>query len=291
MADLDRRQFEGAGQVIVEQGRGERLALLVVGDLLAQRGADPLHHAAVDLRLDDHRVDHRAAILGDREIDEFDRAGLRIDRNDGAVRRVGENAGADPGLIGRRRLEQRLLPGGQPIHPQIRDMGDLGDRYRAALRPADHALGAAHLADLALQEVRADPLDLVAHHPRRARHRAPRHHHAARGEGAEPIGGALGVAVAHRDMRRVYAQFLVGDLRQRRLQPLAVRLDADHQDEAAIGQHPRGAALVARDDRGAARGEFGGAVRGLLGKAGKADADQPAVRLAAPLALADRINL
>ena len=35
---------------------------------------------------------------------------------------------------------------------------------------------------------------------------------------------------------------------------------------------------------GAAGGEFGRAVRGLLGKAGKADADQPAVRLAAAAA-------
>ena len=87
---------------------------------------------------------------------------------------------------------------------------------------------------------------------------------------------------------RVDAEFLGGDLRQRRLQTLAVRLDADHQHDAAVGQDARGAALETGDDRGAARGEFGGAVRGLLGKAGKADADQPAVRLAPLLPRADR---
>jgi hypothetical protein len=35
------------------------------------------------LPLDDHRVDHRAAILGDREVEELDEAGLGIDRDDG----------------------------------------------------------------------------------------------------------------------------------------------------------------------------------------------------------------
>ena len=44
---------------------------------------------------------------------------------------------------------------------------------------------------------------------------------------------------------------------------------------------------IARDDVGAARGEFRGAMRGLLGKGGEADADQPSVGLALPLPLAD----
>ena len=139
---------------------------------------------------------------------------------------------------------------------------------------------AARLGQIALQQMRADPAQLVAQHAAGARHRAARHHHAARGEGAEAEGGAFGVAVPHRDARRVDAEFLAGDLRQRRLQPLAVRLDADHQHDAAVGQDARGAAFETGDDRGAARGEFGGAVRGLLGEAGKADADQPPVRLA-----------
>ena len=92
-------------------------------------------------------------------------------------------------------------------------------------------------------------------------------------------------------MRRVDAELVAGDLRQRRLEPLAVRLDADHQHEAAIGQDARGAALEAGDDRGAARGEFGGAMRGLLGEAGEADADQPAVGLAPLLPLADLLGM
>ncbi len=92
----------------------------------------------------------------------------------------------------------------------------------------------------------------------------------------------------HRDPRRVDAELLGGDLRQRGFEALAVRLDADHQHDAAVGQDTRGAALETGNDRSAAGGEFGGAVRGLLGKSGKADADEPAVRLAALLARADR---
>ncbi len=135
--------------------------------------------------------------------------------------------------------------------------------------------------------MRTDPAQLVAQYPAGARHRPARHHHAARREGAEAEGGALGVAVTHRDPRRVDAEFLGGDLRQRRFQTLAVRLDADHQHDAAIRQDTRSAALETRNDRGAAGGEFGSAVRGLLGKSGEPDADKPPIGLTAMLARAD----
>ncbi len=48
---------------------------------------------------------------------------------------------------------------------------------------------------------------------------------AARRENAEAEGSARGVAVAHRNPRRVDAEFLGGDLRQRRFEVLAVRLE------------------------------------------------------------------
>ena len=62
------------------------------------------------------------------------------------------------------------------------------------------AAGATRLGRLALQQMRADALELVAQHAAGARHRAARHDHAARGEGAEAERGALGVAVPHRDI-------------------------------------------------------------------------------------------
>jgi hypothetical protein len=58
---------------------------------------------------------------------------------------------------------------------------------------------------------------------------------------------------------------------------LAVRLDADHQHRAAIGEDACGTALKAWDDGGIAGGVFGRATSGLLGERGKANADQPTV--------------
>src|SRR5206468_7648357 len=85
MADLDRRHFGGAGQEVVGQGAGERLARLVVGDLFVKRGADASYDAAADLPFDGYRVDHRAAILRDGVIEELDKPGLGVDRHDGAM--------------------------------------------------------------------------------------------------------------------------------------------------------------------------------------------------------------
>ena len=49
MPNTDRWQLMRARHVIIEKCRGERLALIIVRDLLMQRGADTLHHAAPDL--------------------------------------------------------------------------------------------------------------------------------------------------------------------------------------------------------------------------------------------------
>ena len=44
-------------------------------------------------------------ILGDREIQDLDKTGLRIDGDDGAMGRVGKDARADRRLIGSGRIE------------------------------------------------------------------------------------------------------------------------------------------------------------------------------------------
>ena len=105
VADFDRRHFGGAGEQVVGEGAGERPAGLLVGNLFEQSGADALHDAAVDLAFDEHRVDHRAAIPGARVIEQFYKAGLGVDRDDGAVRRIEVDAGADRGLVGGGRID------------------------------------------------------------------------------------------------------------------------------------------------------------------------------------------
>ena len=90
------------------------------------------------------------------------------------------------------------------------------------------------------------------------------------------------------DRIRVDAEDLVGDLRERGLVPLAVRVGADAQLEAAVGREARGRLLVPRHHRDAPTGVDRGAVRRLLAEDREADAEQPAVRLARPLTRAHR---
>ena len=74
-------------------------------------------------------------------------------------------------------------------------------------------------------------------------------------------------------------------LRQRRLQALAVAVRADPQLEPAVRREARQRRLVARHERNAPGRIDAGAVAGLLGVHGEADADAAAVGLARFLAL------
>ena len=69
-------------------------------------------------------------------------------------------------------------------------------------------------------------------------------------------------------------------LRQRGLEPLAVAVRADPQFQPAVRREARQRRLVAGHHRDAPRRVDAGAVAGLLGVHGKADADAPAVGLA-----------
>ena len=80
------------------------------------------------------------------------------------------------------------------------------------------------------------------------------------------------------------------DLRQRGLQALAVAVRADPQLQAAVGCEAGLALLVAGHERDAPGGIDAGAVPGLLGVHGKADADAAPVGLAALLALAHLVE-
>ena len=84
---------DAAGQQIVGERRCERLALRVERHFLEQRGADALRGAAVDLAVDDHRVDQDAGVFHHDVVEDFDAAGFRIDRDHGGVGRAGVHAG------------------------------------------------------------------------------------------------------------------------------------------------------------------------------------------------------
>ena len=72
MHDVHRRNFAGRRHQIIDQARGMDLALLVVDDFFVERRADALRDAAVNLAVDDQRIDEFAAILGDGEMIDAD---------------------------------------------------------------------------------------------------------------------------------------------------------------------------------------------------------------------------
>ena len=184
-----------------------------------------MRDAAGDLPVDDQGIDDGAAILDHRVIEDFDRPGLGIDGDHGGVGGIGEDAGGDARLVGGGGLDHGLRAGRQPVLAQIGGVADVGEADVAA-RPENRAVAKLDLAGLALQHVGGDDGDLVAYLAARPGHRAPRHDHGARREGAHAERAERAVAVAHRDAVGVHAKLLAGDLGEGGFQALAVALDA-----------------------------------------------------------------
>ncbi|CPO73642.1 Uncharacterised protein [Bordetella pertussis] len=273
-----------AGQHIVGQRRGQRLAIGVVGRLFVERGADALRDAADGLAFHDHGVDHGAAILDDHVIQYLDRAGVRIHRHHGGVAGVGEAAGVDLGLVAHVHFQaRRVHVGRQQLRPQVPGVGNVagGDRFLAG--PVDAVLQRHRVVGHA-QHVRGD----VPHARQQAlaclRHRAAGHDQRARCVGAGGERRLAGIAMQHLDARHVDAENLMGDLGEGGFHALAVRVHAHAHFQPAIGRHAHRRLVEARNHGRAPGGEYRGAVRGLLGIGGHAHADAPAVGLAAGLA-------
>ena len=77
---LERRRDQ-----VVHERRVEAVALLVEADQLHQRDADALGQPAVDLAVDDHRVDPHAAVVHRDEAADRDLGGVGVDVDDGDV--------------------------------------------------------------------------------------------------------------------------------------------------------------------------------------------------------------
>ena len=160
MADLDGRDFRRARQQVVGQGRGERLAVLVERNLLVQGVADALRDAADDLPVDDERIHHRAAVLDHGVVEDFDLAGVRIDRHHRGLRRIGEDAGVDGRLVGDGDFQQRLDARRQRFLAQVRDAADVAEGERA-LGTVYCAVDELNFFRFAAQGMRSDPDDFL----------------------------------------------------------------------------------------------------------------------------------
>src|SRR5262249_34454122 len=104
----EQRQIVRARHRIVHERAADELAAAVVGARLERRLADALGDAAVDLALDDHRIDDGADVVDAPEPDDLDAAGVRIDLELADMRAIAEG---EAGRIVDRGLLQAGLDG------------------------------------------------------------------------------------------------------------------------------------------------------------------------------------
>src|SRR3954468_7963654 len=90
VAGVEVRQVGRGGHEVVHEAAGGEVAVGVVDGLLEQRLGDALGQPAVDLTLDDQRVDDRADVVHAGVLADLDHAGLGVDLHGADVRAVGE---------------------------------------------------------------------------------------------------------------------------------------------------------------------------------------------------------
>ena len=83
--------------------------------------------AAIDLAVDDHRIDQLAAVLDDDVVEDLDVADFRIDRDHRGVGGVAEGAGVADRLVADGRLEAAGVDVGRQV---LRSAGTRSGRSR-----------------------------------------------------------------------------------------------------------------------------------------------------------------
>src|SRR5262249_25834392 len=88
--DLDLGHLVRRRQEIIHEGLGDELALVVIGELLVERGADAVGDAAHGHAAHDLRVDHGAAVVADDVAPDLGLAEIRIDGQQQQMKLEGE---------------------------------------------------------------------------------------------------------------------------------------------------------------------------------------------------------
>ena len=164
-------------------------------------------------------------------------------------------------------------------HLGIDGVGDFLERHRpVGAAGADDAVRRHQVLDRHVHQMRRGLQDFRSHYARRQRGRATAQHGAAAGIGAGAHRHQGAVAVLDLDILDPAAEFVGDHLRQRRLQPLAMRGDAESGGDAAGGIDPDRCGFGAGVDRHAGRDRNARADAGEFGIAGETDADPSPVR-------------
>ena len=244
MHDLDARHFGGQGQQIFAVIGGLRLAVLVIDHPLEQRIADAMDHAAPDLAIDQHRVDQRAAIMGNDIAQDLDRAGFDIHLDLAQIGAIGES-GLARLVKGGGRQARRNACGQRLPEIAVQHQGQLAER--------DLTIGSGHfdkaafehqIGLLRFQHLRGHLDRLGAGFHRRHMHRgATRHRHAA-GNRADAERKQRGITRFHRDVLRGDAELVGGNLGKHGFVALPLCRGPCQQQHLAIGLNADGGPLV-----------------------------------------------
>ena len=215
--------------------------------------------AALDLALQQQRVEHRADVVHHLVGDDVDGAGFGVDLDLAHMAAVGEVLG-----LGRKALKRRQagLETGRKLRRRVGRAHHVIQRHR--LVGAGDGEGAVGILDIAfgrLQHVAGDGFALVDDLVRCRRHRAAAHGRRARAAGAAAHPQYVGVALDHADVVGIDAQPFADDLLVDGLVPLALLRGAH--------RHGHRTALV-EADIGKLEARRGGALDGV----GDADAAQ-----------------
>src|SRR5262245_2285393 len=224
------RSLDGRREQVIHEAALKYVAAFVVLNLLVERRPQPHGQAAVNLPLDDHRVDDVPAVVDGHEPAHLDlsRSIVDVDYADVAAERIGE--------VRRVVIRDRFEAG---FH-SLRVIGVSGYRERLILL---YAIGRAFDEELArlplevvfvgFEQVCGDLLRLVfdlagGYGSRRARSRC-----GPAGVGAEPVWRGVGVAFFNRHVIDRNSEFFGDDLSVSRFVSLALRLGAESRDRFA----------------------------------------------------------
>ena len=230
-------QIVRARHGVIHERRRHHLPAGVEVDVFHQRLARALSDAALNLAVQQHRVDHGADVVDHVVAHDIDDAGVHVDLEFAGVAAIGE--------ILRVRLEHR--GGGQARLHVLRNFRLIGggdrdflDRHGLiGLLRREHALGEIDVLRRQLESVRGDRARLLDHLGRGHLERGACHGGRARTAGAFAEEHGVGVALHVMDLLGVEAELLADDL----LEGGFVALAAGHR----AGIHRHTAAAVEAD--------------------------------------------
>ena len=238
MPERERRHLLRARHQVAHQVRRERLAVPVVADLLAERGRDALRGAAVELPLDDHRVQHGAAVVEDRVREHLHEPGLGVDLDDGNAEPVWPRHRSRVEHLDH--IEARIDTGRQLDRPDICGAADIsgGDRTRRRPGHVDDPVVEHEVFWCCFEHVGGDRPHAFAQHPGRLAHGRPTDRRRAAGARAVPRVRAC-VCVADDDVHLidVHSDGVGAHLRKTVGEPLPHLAQSGEHGDGAVGLH------------------------------------------------------